>query len=314
MLILPTAFLILAYSAFLLLPLFLEGFFVFEMVSLTMPYWTALNIILLVSLVIFALPNASGTPGYILKTSILLLSVVTLFLIFNLVKFSFIKVPIGAGEKNISIAFFNKLYSNTNYNEIDQKVSQLNPDIIGFSEFKRVDILSLPSLKNYPYYFYKNARDGATISYFSKYQSYECPCSSLEKEYTLPIISNIDGKEYLVFVIHPLPPANNHWVKERNRQLRLLSNFIKEQESSNILVMGDFNLSPWSKTFSNLTQNFLNLKSTAQGLGFFTTWHNRYLATQIDHIFVPVNFLIDDFQSIPVSGSDHNLIFVNAKI
>jgi endonuclease/exonuclease/phosphatase (EEP) superfamily protein YafD len=216
-------------------------------------------------------------------------------------------------EKEIIIASFNKLYSNTNYTEIDKKIIEQNPDLLAITEMKRVDKEHIPSLNNYPYFLMKDARDGATISIFSKFPLEENN-NSFSSNFVLPIKATINDNELNIFVLHPLPPATNKWTKERNEELISLANHINSLPNDTVILMGDFNLSPWSKSYKNITAKMPNMKNVAQGNGIHFTWHGSIIQTQIDHIFVGKNRNVSEFNSAKVNGSDHNFIWTKVNL
>ncbi len=302
---------LLLYSVVLLGSFFLETNYILELLIMLTPYWILINIVFLALFLPKTLKKITSPTLFNISVLVLLITtscLLTRFLIFNFTtsgKNLLIKSAAAATtEKNFKIAFLNKLYSNTNYAELDSKIKIIDPDIIGFSEFKSIDKNQISTLSNYPYFFSVTSRDNATISYFSKFKSerelYNSP-------FVLPIKLTLGDQQLEVFVIHPVPPINNSWLAERNSELTALASYVKSNEKT--IIMGDFNLTPWSPVYQELATNLINLKDTSQGQGLNSTWHSGILKTQIDHIFVPNSTQIVNFGIEPIKGSDHNLIW-----
>ena len=305
--------LVLSYLCILLLAILSENIYYLDLASSLLPYWIGLNLLFLIGIVLAVL-RRSNTPAVVfLKSSGVAVALVTFCLMVRVAAFSYVNVPGNAGTEDVKIAFFNKLYSNTNYGEIDSKVTALHPDIIGFSEMKEVDKGNIAPLKQYQCTLSKNARDGATIALYSSF-----PCTNNSNAPQLPFVLPAEvkmyGKTYEVFVIHPVPPSNTAWIRNRNSELAALSRYINSLPSDRVVVLGDFNLSPWSRAFFDFSNNTRVLKDVAQGTGLHFTWHGKYIATQIDHIFVPKGVLVDTFRSEYVNGSDHNIIWTNIRL
>lgn len=236
---------------------------------------------------------------------------------FGLSKVLFFKFPTAKGAepqtKTLKIAFLNKLYSNTNYQPINQKLLKISPDIAGFAEMKQIDIPQIASLSNYPCQISSPARDGATVSLFSKY-----PCQRKEVPADLPFAIHaqmtILNDNFDVLVIHPYPPQNDQWVKLRDQELADLAKYISALNNPQTLVLGDFNTTPWSPGYRDFVSGVeVVTKDSSKGAGINFTWHTKGLLTQIDHIFVPQRASVSSFHNEYIVGSDHTLIWTQMQ-
>jgi endonuclease/exonuclease/phosphatase (EEP) superfamily protein YafD len=274
-----------------------------------LPYLWGVSIILLVLVIYFWI--GQGFIGLLIPSLILLLltSMVLSTRIFNTPLVSEVK---GAGAQSLRLAFFNKLYSNTKYEAIDQAVKQAKPDILGIAEIREADLGSIKELEYFPYSHKMPARDGAMLAVYSKHPL-ELDLKAPKLSHVIPLIADIKGESYHLFVIHPKPPINNEWMKDRNTELESLVSYISLLDPQIVLLMGDFNLSPWSKTFTNLNNSLVGLKKTGTN-PLSSTWHSGVLGTQIDHIFVPTSAAVLDFEVIGVEGSDHKMIVAQISL
>lgn len=311
-----TAILSIIFSVLIFLSLVKGGVLILDLLSMLLPYWIVVGLLLFFVIIFLSVVPASAYDHIFLRLSAVPLIIVLLFLVFQVVSFStFSEVSAGAADRDssLSVAFLNKLYSNTNYTAINEKLSEVEPDLLGFSEITKADQDGIGFLNRFPYKLSKKSRDGAQIMFYSKYPARID--NNLSLPHVLPVKVEMDGGEYSVFVIHPKPPINSAWMKARNEELDSLASYINSLEDKDkVLVLGDFNLSTWSPVYKNFSGKLSQLKDSAKGKGFVFTWHGSLIRTQIDHLFVPGNSLVEDFQSEKVEGSDHNLIWSLLKI
>ncbi len=300
------------YTVGLILSLFIPGTLLLEVVVSFLPYWILFNLTVIGLLFLLAKRRT-----FLTIFSLSFLSLSTLFLLFNFVGFSYYRFPTVSGESknpdHIKIAFLNKLFSNTKYQYIDQKIDGIKPDIIGISEMREQDISEIKALSDYPCQLSQMARDGATISLFSKYRCSRNPVPS-KIPFTLSAKLDINGQSYNVIVIHPYPPQTSKWVKQRDQQFKDLTEYITNLGQEKIILLGDFNLTPWSPSYQSFSEKNSFLVDTARGAGINFTWHSSVLLTQIDHIFVPREAKVSEFKNESVEGSDHNLIWTSITL
>ncbi len=299
---------LLAYLVLISAALRIGGNLILENLISLLPF------LILVNLIIFTifLSKINTIKNFILP--ILILFIVTLSLSLKLYNFSFLPITsAGSGKTELKIAFLNKLYSNNNFKPINQAIEEINPDILGFSEIKITDPENIKALDNYPCHLSIDSRDDATIAFYSKYSCRENN-SGPKIPFVLSAVTEFSNEDYFIFVVHPYPPASNSWIKERDDSLTKLAAYINSLPSDKVILLGDFNLSPWSPSFKKFSTQLVNLKNSAQGQGLKFSWHGAGIQTQIDHIFVPNQANITLFQTEKIAGSDHNLILTQIKI
>ncbi len=218
----------------------------------------------------------------------------------------------SSGQSAYNIGFLNKLYSNTDYPEIDSALEKSNLDFVSFAELKQSDIPQINGLKSYPYSLVQPSRDDSNIALFSKIPLVLNQEASIP--YVLASLTTINNKQYYIFVVHLSPPINNEWLKERNDEMGQLAKYIKSLgNQENVIILGDFNTSVWSPSYKGLISEIPNLKNTSQNQGPIFTWHDHFLQTQIDHIFIPKSATVLNFKSSLISGSDHNMVTSKIK-
>lgn len=286
------------YSLLLLLSYFISGILFFEWIVSLLPYFLVINAVFIIWLLVFRI----SIP------SIWLLCVVTILMSIRLIDFALIKPEPGNGSKELKILFFNKLYSNANYGEIQKKIKEINPDIIGMAELKEKEIKEIAVLKEYPYMYIKNTRDNASLALFSKYTfSIE---NTSDFSHLIAAKANISGKQYNIFVFHPISPIYVKNIKSRDSEIKKLSARLNSLKSENIIALGDYNVTPWSPLYINSLSELTYIKNISKGKGMQVTYHKGPFGIPIDYIFVSKKFAVSSFGNEYVLGSDHNLIWV----
>lgn len=230
----------------------------------------------------------------------------------RVIDFALVKPEPGNGNKELKVLFFNKLYKNTKYDQIDLKIKEINPDIIGMAELKEKEKKEIVVLREYPYFYIKKTRDNASLALFSKYMF------SVEKTpdflYLLSSKMNIDGREYNIFVFHPSSPVFFKTLKRRDTEIKKLSTHLVSLKNENVITLGDFNITPWSPLYIRSFSQLQFIKNVAKGNGMHTTYRKGLFRIPIDYIFVSKKFSVSSFGNEYVFGSDHTLIWALLKI
>jgi endonuclease/exonuclease/phosphatase (EEP) superfamily protein YafD len=78
------------------------------------------------------------------------------------------------------------------------------------------------------------------------------------------------------------------------------------KETGNVLVAGDFNLTPWSPHFTRFIEQ-TGLSDCALGHGLLATWPSQVLPVRIriDHCFASRQWRVRNVDVGPKLGSDH---------
>lgn len=124
---------------------------------------------------------------------------------------------------------------------------------------------------------------------------------------------DIDGRTVNLVAVHPSSPRSEaQWIL-RQTYLERLEDVLKElqsQSGAETIVIGDWNLSPWSAYFSNLLDQ-LNLHTAfadgyPQTTRFFFDYRLHWiLGAVVDHVAITPGLRFADVQLGPDIGSDH---------
>jgi Metal-dependent hydrolase len=210
---------------------------------------------------------------------------------------------------NLKVAVFNVLGTNQNYADIKQNVLAAEADLVGLVELVPELAQNLDLSAKYPYQLlFPRHQDYRGLGVYSKF-----PIKLLyvEPKNNIFLVCGlyIDQKEIIIVLAHPEPPLTRAQNQQALQQLTDLKIELAKYLTKTLILMGDFNLTPWSKRYQWFTEN-LPLYNVAFGRGWQTTWRNLLW---IDHIFVSRDLLVGDYQRLARTGSDHHLISVSLK-
>jgi endonuclease/exonuclease/phosphatase (EEP) superfamily protein YafD len=117
-----------------------------------------------------------------------------------------------------------------------------------------------------------------------------------------------------VLVVHPMPCVGAQATSLRNRQIRSITAQASKLEGP-LLVMGDFNSSPWTTPMRELEEQ-TRLRNSLRGHGLQTTWpsSNFLLTVPIDHIYHTPEITVLQRWTGPSCGSDHYPVIANCQL
>lgn len=114
-----------------------------------------------------------------------------------------------------------------------------------------------------------------------------------------------------IYALHTLPPLGADEFEQRNKGLTEVSHYIREDKANYKILMGDFNLTPFSPFFAKLKKES-ELQEQSYGIFLNPTWPSAnllpFLKIPIDHTLYSKTFRIQDKRVGPSFGSDHNML------
>ena len=122
---------------------------------------------------------------------------------------------------------------------------------------------------------------------------------------------DIDAVPLVLAVGHAASPLGGQSAAAlRDRQLATLADVRREFADREILLMGDFNTSPWSLAFRRLLSRS-GLRDAAGGFGYRPTWpaQRPWLGIPIDHHVVSDGIVVKRFSVVGPTGSDHLAVY-----
>jgi endonuclease/exonuclease/phosphatase (EEP) superfamily protein YafD len=119
---------------------------------------------------------------------------------------------------------------------------------------------------------------------------------------------------FTLFGVHLTSPVGKSRTDARNKQLATLVEEIQKNDQPTVVV-GDFNITPWSLYFQNFIQKS-RLRDTRKGLGIYPTWLAQFppLSIPIDHSLTSNGIKVGSFSLGPSFGSDHLPLILDFSI
>lgn len=220
----------------------------------------------------------------------------------------------------------NVLTKNRNHDAIANQIKAADADVVAILELGTPlhNRLEKELATTYPHRVTDpQDRGNFGIAVYSKFPLSDTKQFSLNIDSIRSIGTTVtkDSKAYRIIATHPLPPMGRRGYNNRNGHLQKLSKRIDDYRKINpdqpMIVVGDFNLTPWSPIFSDL-ESSTGLKRAGRGLGMTPTW---YALTENGEAFFPMGLILDHVlisddlkclsQKIGESmGSDHRSVRV----
>lgn len=119
---------------------------------------------------------------------------------------------------------------------------------------------------------------------------------------------------FRLIATHPLPPFGPSMTDARDRQLNALARRCQLNQAT--LLVGDFNLTPWSPRFGQMI-DVGRLQDASLGYGIsptLTPLPTLMGGLKVDHVLINSGIVIRNYQLKPCAHSDHRLVIVDFAI
>lgn len=223
-----------------------------------------------------------------------------------------------ASPPGLRVASLNKLVVNRDYEEIRSVVKAIEPDVLGMVEVSPKDADALG--EGWKHQIVTNCQcDGgrnSELMLLSRYPLEDKGAESLGTGNGGILRADMDyiGTKLRVLVAHPKAPIRTQDLPGRNQLLIKLADEINNSPHP-VIVMGDFNVTPWSREFKSFQNSTADQVINVKGDGFYTTWcldNKRSLAcAPVDFIFAPIGSSAGPLNTRDINGSDHDIIWTD---
>ena len=226
--------------------------------------------------------------------------------------------PVGLIGRGFSLRIMsvNVLTENERYDRFVELVKRRDPDIIAVLEVNQIWGSELAELVDgYPHQKIFPREDNFGIGILSKF-----PFSDFKLidglENGPPLIHcklSVNEAPYELIAVHPIPPLSPKYFKQRNRQLISAAKLFEQPHGR--IMLGDFNMTPWSPAFKEILAAG-DLKDSSKNRSIFSTWYpagQSLVGLKIDHILVSSDFNVGDFRVSKDFGSDHRAVLVEFR-
>ncbi len=222
----------------------------------------------------------------------------------------------------LRVMTFNLLARNKQYDLVEAYLRREKPDIIGLQEVSVHWVPILAKLKDiYPHqHLETRSRGNFGLGILSRIpmtqpalvwsqQQQPRELTGLAAEFI------VNNKTVSILDIHALHPTSERGVSRvRTLHDRITAWSNEKQKAGHaVIVLGDFNCTPWSVLFREFTRESA-LTDTSQGRVFQATRH-VFLPDQImiDHLFISSHLQTTHREVGPNVGSDHRPVFVDLQ-
>ncbi len=226
-------------------------------------------------------------------------------------------VPSGPAEEpltalralSLNVSFYGR-----NYDEVLALIAVMHSDVVALVEVNTRWMEELAPLDHHYAHRVTHARPrGSGVALFSQIPFRDAeirPFPGTGRHYAIGTL-DIDAVPLVLAVGHAASPLGGQSAAAlRDRQLATLADVRREFADREILLMGDFNTSPWSLAFRRLLSRS-GLRDAAGGFGYRPTWpaQRPWLGIPIDHHVVSDGIVVKRFSVVGPTGSDHLAVY-----
>jgi endonuclease/exonuclease/phosphatase (EEP) superfamily protein YafD len=228
-------------------------------------------------------------------------------------------------DPELRLFYANIHKNNDNYEDIKASINKYNPDLIMFVEFGEDHYKNLKDFlqEKYPYINSTTwSKKFIWSMVFSKYELKNRADDFSQWSWRYAYFQlNLGNKDYYIYLVHSSSPDSyNHYLM-RNQQLQILSddfNLHKDDHrdnNDNVLIVGDFNVSPRSivyKNFENwLWTGFVNITRKKPVLFTWYLYPIPIFWSHIDHIWTNISVENLYMESFDLIWSDHRALLLD---
>ncbi|MBI1325070.1 hypothetical protein GC170_18045 [bacterium] len=224
----------------------------------------------------------------------------------------------GSKGSSIRVQMINVLRDNTRKSAVIDAIRKADPDLFVAVELDDEWLAALKQAlaERWPHSIGEARGDAFGIALFSKRPLenatlFESPGSyapSIRAEVTL------DGSRCTVYGTHPFPPVTpfnqRNWIAHMDDLARRIPG-----ESGPVVVIGDFNTTPWSENYRRF-RSISGLADSMQGFGPQASWPSfvPYVGLPIDHVLVSPGIRTIARKVGAFVGSDHYPVTVDLEV
>lgn len=225
-----------------------------------------------------------------------------------------VRVNSSKTQSELSILSINLLSSNTDSKKVNRLIAEKDADILLLIEYTSFwDKNALTT--EYPYSMIEPREDNFGIALYSKHPLTDGTIIDFTNS-RFPMTAakiNIGNQELDFLGIHYENPIGRNQTKVQKFQIQETISYVKAKQ--NVILIGDFNLTPYAIDFSNLlTQS--DLKDSRLGFGIQGSWPSVWspFRIPIDHALVSKNIKVKYREIGSSVGSDHLPLYLQLEL
>lgn len=210
-----------------------------------------------------------------------------------------------AGGVPIRVLLANVWTEGEGFARVRQLIADEKPDVVGLIEVDRRWLTELaPALHGYAARIEQPREDNFGIALYARGQltgGVEHLGGDLPS-----VVADValGGAQLRVILTHPLPPVSHLAYLQQRDQLDAVAG--RARAAAPVVIMGDFNATPWSRLFAQLRQR-AGLCDSRAGFGVQASFPSApaVLRIPIDHLLASCSIGVRDRRIGPDVGSDH---------
>lgn len=217
-------------------------------------------------------------------------------------------------DTDFTIVQYNRKYTIANHDALKDFIKREQPDVIVVQEAVQSHADALDDLRaDYPHQILEPRKNAFGMVVLSKHPFIEQRVTPFKRmaidNFLLHFTVQPSGFDAVsIYAIHPTPPVYPLHQKQRNSELAITSQTAGHDKTANIIMMGDWNITPFSPYFKDVLKNG-NLKNEHTHLSALITWPSFFglpiFQIPIDHILHRGNIMLVEKRRGPAMGSDH---------
>lgn len=211
---------------------------------------------------------------------------------------------------------FNVWKQNENYAATVDHIRKTSPDVVGLYETNEAWNKAFRSLYDlYPHQIFYPGKGRFGMSILSKYPFEELDVPQNKGARQRIIVGKVpvpsSSKHLYIYAFHPYSPEGRQNALARNRQLHEMERWVDENKEHPLIIMGDFNASPWSYPLKSIVEKHKLMATKPHKCGTWPSLLGEF-GIPIDHILTKNVTANQNGHIGPHLGSDHRP--VHAKI
>ncbi|PQO31370.1 hypothetical protein C5Y96_13600 [Blastopirellula marina] len=218
----------------------------------------------------------------------------------------------------ISVTVCNVLTSNRNFDAAMKDILSAEPDVLVVLEIDSAWAAEIEAATNADYAYrvvHPDDYGNFGIGLYSRYPIQHSQSFRLNEGIdSIEAVVDVKGAPYRIIGTHPLPPTGNRNFRSRNEHLRMLADRVQhpqpDYQGLPTIVMGDFNLTPWSPFFRDF-ERASGLRRAEHFANVTPTWYVQPifpLGLSLDHIFISDDLTYWGREVGGPIGSDHRRV------
>ena len=227
-------------------------------------------------------------------------------------------------KNEIKVVGVNLWYKNTQTQLMTDFFKDEDPDILMLAEFTNVQYEEMKEYLSSNFSYSSLQIQDLSKPYTGKAIFSRFPLTKkviqdpINSEIFLLTETKAFDKNIDLIMVHTTAPINTEFFDSRNQQLGFLGNELINEIQDPAIVMGDFNVSPWSPRFIQMDDKLSDSDfSRIRNNSFAFSWQYQgfpRLKSHIDHTYLTSELTKDSYELKDFPGSDHKAQVVTISI